>query len=216
MRPTKFELLLIGAGGHCRSCIDVIEQEGRFRIAGVVDKVGEAESSKLKAERGLEEISGKRKAESGKSNTEVLGYPLNMVRARVVKHPKEWSHGGYPEIVEPQQRCRIINRDLLKRLLDIDDDLSEVYSEWIQAAVDERTPRQPGWTESVAVGCKKFVERVKELLGGKACGRRVNEVGKTGTYALKEPVSAYNDVFEGKMGILRSENRLIWDIYPDI
>ena len=31
-----------------------------------------------------------------------------------------------------------------------------------------------------------------------------------------EPVSAYNDVFEGKMGLLRSENRLIWDIYPDI
>ena len=58
--------------------------------------------------------------------------------------------------------------------------------------------------------------QVKELLGGKACGRRVNEVGKTGTYALKEPVSAYNDVFGGEIGLLRSENRLIWDIYPDI
>lgn len=31
-------LLLIGGGGHCRSCIDVIEQEGRFTIAGIVDK----------------------------------------------------------------------------------------------------------------------------------------------------------------------------------
>jgi sugar O-acyltransferase (sialic acid O-acetyltransferase NeuD family) len=33
----KEELILIGAGGHCRACIDVIEQEGRFAIAGIVD-----------------------------------------------------------------------------------------------------------------------------------------------------------------------------------
>lgn len=31
------DLILIGGGGHCRSCIDVIESEGRFRIAGIVD-----------------------------------------------------------------------------------------------------------------------------------------------------------------------------------
>lgn len=31
------ELLLIGGGGHCKSCIDVIEQEGTYRIAGIVD-----------------------------------------------------------------------------------------------------------------------------------------------------------------------------------
>lgn len=34
----KPRIILIGAGGHCRSCIDVIEQEGRFIIAGVVDR----------------------------------------------------------------------------------------------------------------------------------------------------------------------------------
>ncbi len=33
----KEKILLIGGGGHCRSCIDVIEQEGRFTIAGIVD-----------------------------------------------------------------------------------------------------------------------------------------------------------------------------------
>jgi len=32
----KEDLVLIGAGGHASSCIDVIEQEGRFRIAGLV------------------------------------------------------------------------------------------------------------------------------------------------------------------------------------
>lgn len=33
---SKPEILLIGAGGHARSCIDVIEQNGNYRIAGLV------------------------------------------------------------------------------------------------------------------------------------------------------------------------------------
>jgi len=32
------KILLVGGGGHCKSVIDVIEQEGRFKIAGVIDK----------------------------------------------------------------------------------------------------------------------------------------------------------------------------------
>jgi len=31
------DLILFGGGGHCRSCIDVIEEEGRYRIAGIID-----------------------------------------------------------------------------------------------------------------------------------------------------------------------------------
>ena len=30
-------LYLIGGGGHCRSCIDVIEQQGEFEIKGIFD-----------------------------------------------------------------------------------------------------------------------------------------------------------------------------------
>ena len=33
----KEEIILIGGGGHCKSCIDVIEQEGKYQIAGIVD-----------------------------------------------------------------------------------------------------------------------------------------------------------------------------------
>jgi sugar O-acyltransferase (sialic acid O-acetyltransferase NeuD family) len=33
----KNSLILIGGGGHCRSCIDVIEQEGRYAIYGILD-----------------------------------------------------------------------------------------------------------------------------------------------------------------------------------
>ena len=34
----KPEILLIGGGGHCKSVIDVIEQEDKYSIAGIVDK----------------------------------------------------------------------------------------------------------------------------------------------------------------------------------
>lgn len=40
----KKEIILIGGGGHCKSVIDVIEAENRFKIAGIVDlkeKLGE-------------------------------------------------------------------------------------------------------------------------------------------------------------------------------
>lgn len=33
----KPDIILVGGGGHCRSCIDVIEQDGRFNIAGIID-----------------------------------------------------------------------------------------------------------------------------------------------------------------------------------
>ena len=32
------KIILIGGGGHCKSVIDVIEQENKFQIAGIVDK----------------------------------------------------------------------------------------------------------------------------------------------------------------------------------
>jgi len=34
----KPEIVLVGGGGHCRAVIDVIEQEGKYQIAGIVDK----------------------------------------------------------------------------------------------------------------------------------------------------------------------------------
>jgi sugar O-acyltransferase (sialic acid O-acetyltransferase NeuD family) len=32
------KLILIGGGGHCKSCIDVIEQSEQYEIAGIIDK----------------------------------------------------------------------------------------------------------------------------------------------------------------------------------
>ncbi len=44
MTEKKPEIILMGGGGHCKSCIDVIEQENKFSISGIVDipeKMGE-------------------------------------------------------------------------------------------------------------------------------------------------------------------------------
>lgn len=41
------KLLLIGAGGHCKSCIDVIEQQGLYEIAGIIDKPDSASEAVL-------------------------------------------------------------------------------------------------------------------------------------------------------------------------
>ena len=41
----KKELILLGAGGHCNSVIDVVEQENRFTIVGIIDnekEIGES------------------------------------------------------------------------------------------------------------------------------------------------------------------------------
>ena len=32
------DIILIGGGGHCKAVIDIIEQEGRFKIIGILDK----------------------------------------------------------------------------------------------------------------------------------------------------------------------------------
>jgi len=43
----KQEILLVGGGGHCKSCIDVIEQEGKYKIKGIIDLPSELGKSVL-------------------------------------------------------------------------------------------------------------------------------------------------------------------------
>lgn len=44
---SKRNLILIGAGGHAKACIDIIEQDPRFRIAGLIGMSGELNSDRL-------------------------------------------------------------------------------------------------------------------------------------------------------------------------
>ena len=43
---------------------------------------------------------------------------LNMVRAGVANHPSEWKLRGYHEIQEPKARCRLLDHEEPRRLLE--------------------------------------------------------------------------------------------------
>ena len=43
----KADLILIGGGGHCKSCIDVIETTGQFNILGILDDESKVDSELL-------------------------------------------------------------------------------------------------------------------------------------------------------------------------
>ena len=47
MPKLEREIILVGGGGHCKSCIDVIEQAGIFEIAGIVDLPGKLHKKML-------------------------------------------------------------------------------------------------------------------------------------------------------------------------
>lgn len=81
---SKAGLLLLGAGGHARACIDVIEQEGRFTVAGLVG---------LPAEKG----------------TDVLGYPVLGADADLPELLAQFEHAlvTVGQIKTPELRIRL-------------------------------------------------------------------------------------------------------------
>lgn len=42
---SRLNLIIIGAGGHARACIDTIEQDGRFQVAGLIGTPSERNTS---------------------------------------------------------------------------------------------------------------------------------------------------------------------------
>jgi putative transposase len=116
---------------------------------------------------------------------------LNMVRAGVVAHPRDWPEAGYHEIQQPPARYRIIDRTALCGLLGVaDNKLAELQNEWIEAALANcKIDREPQWSEAVAVGRRSFVERVQDELGARALYRCVEELDDAAV--LREPAAAY-------------------------
>lgn len=92
---------------------------------------------------------------------------LNMVRAGVVQHPRDWAFCGYQEIVGARQRKCIINRDALAELLGLRDttELPGFYDECIREALCTASgSREALWTENIAVGSTRFVDDIQSGL----------------------------------------------------
>jgi putative transposase len=137
---------------------------------------------------------------------------LNMVRARVVTHPCDWTHSGYREIQNPAKRYGIIDLRELSLLCGFSEipEFQQAHRRWVDDSLTgERTAREGWWSEAVAVGNLNFVEKVKNELGFKAAHRKVIEA--VGTYALREQSEAYGSDFTGKNEVLSSENTRFWN-----
>lgn len=146
----------------------------------------------------------------------LLYIDLNMVRAGAVSHPQLWDWGGYREILNPPGRYRLIARECLLNLLAVDDAaLGSAYQGWLDTAMTEKKRRESVWSESVAVGGKPFLEKIREGLGIKVTGRKIEEDLQSGVHALREPATAYHHDFPHEKSCLSGENRLKWEIFPE-
>jgi hypothetical protein len=124
----------------------------------------------------------KRYSATAVQNDEHLGrcflyIDLNMVRAKKVKHPRQWEHGGYNEIVKPKQRYQTINHKEVVRLLGVDEkELSKTYQGWLKEALSKgNLSRDEIWSREVAVGDTGFVEMIKKNIGRWVSNMAVNE-----------------------------------------
>jgi putative transposase len=136
--------------------------------------------------------------ETGEHLLQCLVYiDLNMVRAGVVDHPSKWPHGGYNEIQAPRRKNIIIAYERLCELAGFEDYESFVsaHRKWVQAALEEiDAKRKSRWTESIAVGGRPFIERIKNAMAALAKGRCV-QPGE-GAFELREAQSVYNAIFD--------------------
>ena len=57
----KNKILIVGGGGHAQSCIDIIENEKKYQIFGIIDKKSDTLKSKFKMFNGDRNINELRK-----------------------------------------------------------------------------------------------------------------------------------------------------------
>jgi putative transposase len=125
---------------------------------------------------------------------------LNMVRAGVVIHPKEWKYCGYNEIVGTRKRRLVIDWPSLMILFNMNDraEIGQYYSLLIEGLLQTgQLRREPIWTESIAVGNQSFVEQTAKALRSRSKRRIVRAASQTDlnkkikTWVIKESQMRY-------------------------
>jgi len=141
---------------------------------------------------------------------------LNMMRAGVVKHPRDWPFGGYRHILTPPKRYRLTDNEKLMGLLNIRDveRFRETYRNWVDAAmIKGNMARQPQWTESIAIGDKVYVEKVKDQMGYKAIGRKIIE--DRDSFVLRETQDPFQNISDRHTCLSAEDNMFYWQIGPE-
>ena len=134
---------------------------------------------------------------------------MNMVRAGVV-HPTQWEFCGYKEIQNPRKRKGIIDFDRLMGLLGFEnyDDLKDSHYKWVESAIQaDNIDKENKWTQSIAVGSKAFIEKIKGALGYRARGRKI--ICADDAYKLREMITPFSNADK-----LDSGNTYLWNQKP--
>ena len=119
---------------------------------------------------------------------------LNMVRAGVVSHPREWSWTGYQELVGERKRYRLIDRERLFELLGgrQEDEFRFNYARAIRDAVQcHEFTREARWGESLAVGSADFVREVGGQIRNRMEVEIIEESNRPGVWVVREATPAY-------------------------
>lgn len=128
---------------------------------------------------------------------------MNMVRAGVVNHPRDWQASGYHEIQNPPMRYRIVDLEVLQNLLEVSSlkELQQRHLMWIDDAIaNNRAAYEAQWSSSIAVGSKSFVETVKTQLLISAKYRKVEP--ENDAFVLREPSANYSFHFGAQNEVL--------------
>ena len=115
---------------------------------------------------------------------------------------------NYNEIQNPRKRKGIIDFDRLMNLLGFDnyDDLKDAHSRWVDSEMqnENRSNKENKWTQSIAVGSKTFIKKMKKALGYRAKGRRI--ISADDTFELREAITPF-----GNADKLDSGNTYLWN-----
>jgi hypothetical protein len=117
---------------------------------------------------------------------------LNMVRAGVVRHPREWKWCGYDELIGTRKRYTVLSMDKVVELVGGGDreQFARDYAAALEDAIDRGDlRREPYWSESIAVGSKDYVSGIADQIKGRA-KIKVKETDG-GAWSVHEPVVPY-------------------------
>lgn len=125
---------------------------------------------------------------------------MNMVRAGVIHHPHQWIYCGYFELLQDKKRYTIIDTSSLLQIFSLKnlDDLIDYRRQAIENAISKNRYliRDAKWTESVAVGRKPFLEKIKKESMFKSRGRKIEKVENS--FVLRERRTSYGCHFSIK------------------
>ncbi|HBA84506.1 MAG TPA: transposase [Verrucomicrobia bacterium] len=120
---------------------------------------------------------------------------LNMVRAGVVKHPRDWDWTGWGELMGERKRNRLVDMDLVLDLF-AEKEVSSFRS-WYAQCIDEALQqgplvREPDWSHAVAVGSAAYVVEIEQALLRDYTRKRLEKsTTEYGAMVLREAESAY-------------------------